>query len=121
MSELSIPERVARGAAALDERKPGWNEQIDLDVLDLNNCNNCILGQLYGHYAGAPQALKWLDPLDVAGYIAPDYGFDRRPSLFVGDADYRALAEEAADAEYDALTEEWRRVITARRSSVDAQ
>jgi len=42
-----IPANVERGAALLDERLgPDWDEQIDLNRLDLSSNCNCIVGQL---------------------------------------------------------------------------
>ena len=47
MKSLSARDRVTRGAAFLDERYPGWEKHIDPFILNINNCFNCILGQLY--------------------------------------------------------------------------
>lgn len=43
-------EAAARGARFLDERRPGWEREIDLSVLDLQSCHDCIIGQLYGNF-----------------------------------------------------------------------
>lgn len=40
-----IPGNVLRGAAFLDEHLPGWDKKIKLDMLDLGNSCNCVLGQ----------------------------------------------------------------------------
>lgn len=39
-------ENVARGAAFLDQRYPGWEDRIDLGTLTLSSCTQCVLGQL---------------------------------------------------------------------------
>lgn len=44
---MSAAERVARGAAMLDEKRPGWAAEIDLSVLELAYPCHCVLGQLY--------------------------------------------------------------------------
>lgn len=36
---------VAAGAAWLDEVSPGWEREIDLGTLKMQDCYNCILGQ----------------------------------------------------------------------------
>ena len=36
---------VATGAAWLDENFPGWEREIDLGELDIENCSLCICGQ----------------------------------------------------------------------------
>jgi hypothetical protein len=46
-------ERVRRGAEFLDGAYPGWRARISPDILDLNGCQHCILGQVYGCYWGA--------------------------------------------------------------------
>jgi len=42
--------RVADGARLLDAYMPDWASRIDLSILDLENVERCILGQLYGDY-----------------------------------------------------------------------
>lgn len=42
-----VAERVARGAAWLDEKYPQWFDKIDLSTLDLSRCTECVLGQVY--------------------------------------------------------------------------
>lgn len=42
-----VADRVARGAAWLDEKYPQWFSKIDLSILDLGNCTQCVLGQVY--------------------------------------------------------------------------
>lgn len=41
-------ERCARGAALLDARRPGWADQINTEILDINSPSRCVLGQLGG-------------------------------------------------------------------------
>lgn len=43
----NVKERVERGAAWLDVNYPGWHTKIDLSILDMGNCNMCVLGQVY--------------------------------------------------------------------------
>jgi len=80
---MSYASRVNAGAEFLDTLEPGWYDRVDLRTLDIRNTYNCILGQLFKHFAegekylldaGAPQhdeyggcvERKWLD----------DHGFD---------------------------------------------
>jgi len=64
----SVEERVAAGAALLDERKPDWFKSIDCAALEISSCNRCICGQLYGDYSTGTGALG------VAAR-ASEYGF----------------------------------------------
>jgi hypothetical protein len=101
----TIAARVARGAALLDEKLPGWADRIDLDRLDLASPCRCVLGQL------------WLDkplgdhedPFDAAmgdldlGFSEPSrFGFDRYG--------------HSNDTEYMRLDAAWRELIESRRA-----
>lgn len=48
VNETSVEQRVAAGAAWLDEHEPGWERRIDLGVLELADDCRCVLGQLSG-------------------------------------------------------------------------
>lgn len=49
----SISPRVERGAAWLDENRPGWRDAIDLRRLRLSSTHNCVLGQVFGGFGRA--------------------------------------------------------------------
>lgn len=44
--------RARKGARLLDRVRPDWYAEIDIDQLDLADWESCILGQLYGSFAG---------------------------------------------------------------------
>ncbi len=92
----TIAARVARGAALLDEKRPGWDARIDLAVLDLESCRQCVVGQLFGPEYGHDPFGWGLAVLGIP-VEAGRHGFD-------------TFGEDFAD-----LTAEWRRVVTARR------
>lgn len=57
--------RAAAGAAYLDQHRPGWAGQINLDWLDLASECDCVLGQLSNDgYQGMRRELG-LDPGDA--------------------------------------------------------
>ena len=61
---------VLKGAELLDERGPeNWREMIHLGTLSITSCQKCILGQVFGEYAGGREFLG-ISPFD-----APHYGF----------------------------------------------
>lgn len=67
------PEKAAEnGAALLDKRYPGWEAEIDLDILEMNSCDHCVLGQLYGGFEVGRQALD----LYYQSNAPITYGFD---------------------------------------------
>jgi hypothetical protein len=110
MSEIT--ERVERGAALLDEKRPGWWRDIDLDMLDVRSRCGCVIGQLGGLTKAADRGLSYQivsDRLGV-GY------YDEIPMGFEAEGTRPPYGEmELLAAEYAALTEAWRVLILARR------
>jgi hypothetical protein len=52
---LRLREKVRSGVRFLNGiLGKGWQKRIDVDKLDLSECRNCILGQLYGNYHDSP-------------------------------------------------------------------
>jgi hypothetical protein len=106
----TITERVAAGAAFLDEHDPEWwradvERAIDLDTLDLAEGDVCILGQrcplaANDQYIAYGVMLSGLQETFAVDHWAVQYGFQADDS-----------------AEYDDLTAEWRKVITGRRAA----
>src|SRR5258708_40306755 len=102
----TIAERVARGAALLDEKMPGWAEHIDLDTLNLASSCRCVLGQLHPNLEAPDDAyLDGLNHLDVSTTDDSGYGFD---------------TSDEDDDEYERLTTTWRELIEARRAATRA-
>jgi len=70
-------QRVQRGAKWLDEKRPGWAKEIDLEKLNYTMGDRCILGQLYangGHWFSAVK--NAFDVTDATGdKLAQKYGF----------------------------------------------
>lgn len=87
-------ELVKRGSALLDERRPGWVDEVDISQLNIALGAKCILGQIYGGYG---------DGLGILGILSkgPDYGF------------CRAVASLGSSS--DELTAAWRDEIAGRR------
>jgi hypothetical protein len=113
----SIAERVAAGAAVLDQYRPGWHHQIDLACLDARRDDYLdVLSQLYGDFeqgaAALYEAATGSAAADVWGLTSPtnswarDHGFDvDRPVWDVLGA-------------YAELADQWRAEI-ARRQQAD--
>lgn len=67
----SMAKKVKAGAELLDERRPGWAKEINLATLNLEECDECIQGQLYGEFQNAA-ALQQLGVADIAhGFTLP--------------------------------------------------
>lgn len=106
MSDYTVADHVAAGVAFLDGNVPGWDLRIDLGELDLNHCNKCILGQLYGDPSNDAAYLAEARELGIRGRL-DDLGFEAPDSY----------SEAGLNAAFDELTAEWARVITERRSA----
>lgn len=112
-----ITERVERGAALLDDKRPGWWQQIDLDTLDVRAKCDCVLGQV----AAAPGDFRYdryvhgLDIVRLDGWQAPHYGFDY--DVRINEEACCEENERAIIAAYAALTQAWRDLILARRAA----
>jgi hypothetical protein len=98
----TVAERVARGAAWLDEVKPGWRGRVDVAELDMTLTTDCVLGQVfatetarYGYWGGL-RMLTASQPHEFSDILARQHGF---------------LGHSDSDAEYDELRAEWARVI----------
>lgn len=100
---MTIAERVAAGAAWLDEHAPGWIGRIDVDHIRMSDCTRCILGQVYGSYWESPLIAE-ADPLDDGDDVAVPLGFQ--------------VADDEPWEGYDLLAKEWRRLILDRRGAV---
>lgn len=105
-------ELVERGARLLDEKLPGWADQIDLDTLNMREGCNCIIGQIGGRRFNL-DALGWHNDVDAAHYsnlIGPmgivgyEYGFDSSADR----DDFHVF--------YDDLQDAWKGEIVARRT-----
>ena len=96
-----LRKRVERGATLLDAEQPGWCKRIDLVTLDMGDTEQCVLGQMYGHYSDGVDALG-LGLSEYAGVYtdAAEHGFDH--------------AYFPDDGEHDRLLPLWREAIEAR-------
>lgn len=65
----TLADRVARGAAWMDEQTPDWFRQVNDDTFDVADCETCIWGQVYGGFFWKQGDLGW----DLRQ--AEDYGF----------------------------------------------
>lgn len=54
---MTMKEAVRETALKLDWDRPGWEECIDADRLNIASAKNCILGQVYGGFGKGLEAL----------------------------------------------------------------
>lgn len=99
--------RVERGAALLDEKRPGWWKNIDLGRLDISAGCDCVAGQLDGF----SEMMRGLGLLSLEAQVA--HGFEADDEA--GPRTPLSVVYDAAERDYRALTEAWRGLIRQRR------
>jgi hypothetical protein len=107
MEEAS--QRVARGAAFLDEADPGWYRRVDATTLELSSGSACVLGQLHGEYRLGLGRSRLVDPSSapLASLSPSDYGFQ---AVYGADA---ALQ----DRDYGYLNRAWQKEVRRRQAA----
>lgn len=100
-------DRVAKGAALLDEHYPGWAARIAADDLAMSLCDKCVLGQVYGDYWDGFRTIKKRMPWGL--YSTADFGFTLRDSE---QTEAKLLGEGLV--RFDRLADAWRAEIRQR-------
>lgn len=93
---------VYRGAALLDDLVSGWFMIVDINLLDMQSCEKCVLAQIFGEFnTGIITVKQLIGSHSSYSYqrIAYHCGFDL-PSEY--------------DYHFDVLTEQWRDEIKRR-------
>lgn len=62
--------RIERGMDLLDRACPGWEHGINLDALSMMDGNECVVGQLFGHYKVGKETLGISSGV-VYGFVEP--------------------------------------------------
>lgn len=132
-----VAERVARGAEWLDLHYPNWFQGIDLSVLKISSCHECVLGQVYTGVIPTAERQELLSQLiasmpnwqrktweemvergDLGGYtvLVENHrlvSFSGGLGFSIGWDNPQGEADDAA--EYAALLDAWTEVIIERR------
>ncbi len=69
----TLKSKVIKGAKILDALRSGWARKINMTNLDLEDCDECIIGQLFGEYLSKDAELLTKDALGA------DLGYDLLP------------------------------------------
>lgn len=115
MSEIDYAARVAKGAALLDEKRPGWERLIDLEILDIESGQHCVTAQLSGMQSGLQSYADGMTQLDLTAgndgtYVA--HGFNAEaPDAFESDEAPEGYEQDRA---YDTLNTLWKDLISKR-------
>jgi len=69
-----LQECVNKGAELLDEKNPGWHNEIDISSLSMNSDCHCVVGQLYNDYWDGLKELDIESPFNLR-FV---YGFNTK-------------------------------------------
>lgn len=108
-------DRVKRGAAALDIARPGWAHSVDVDILDMNQCTRCVVGQLAGTMDNYRDLFpEWRETVYRSDNpMLESHGFWMDNSTNADDED-ADVDYEQLHKDYQTLTELWRIEILER-------
>jgi hypothetical protein len=118
MSETDYAARVAKGVALLDEKRPGWERELDLGTLNIRSGEHCVTAQLSGMRRGDQSYLVGMDLLNLTegnegSYVA--HGFNAEdPQAMDDDEEYDQAKV------YDTLNSLWRDVVTERLTAAQS-
>lgn len=104
MTGIDYAARVTKGAALLDEKRPGWEREIDLTRLDVNDPEHCVTAQTIGegdYFRGKERLRLSSDESAEHGFVLTDDEYD-----------------EAGSEGYAPLTQAWRELISSRQAAV---
>lgn len=93
---VTAPPRIAKGVEYLDRNRPGWEHEIDTQLLDMHYDKYCVLGQLFGSHDA------------VVYVIFPDPSYTIDYGFHVGYDEIQGFEE---------LTTMWRDYIEQRRAT----
>jgi hypothetical protein len=108
-ADETIQARVARGVALLDEKQPGWDALVDPRHLNIEDCGDCVLGQVYRNKGDGSLTAFEAGAVDLIGM--DDYHFWNNAPALVAHGFSAGAGENDA---FDDLTDEWTRVIEGR-------
>lgn len=111
-------ERVVRGVTLLDEKRPGWFDDIPVEQLNMGYAERCVLGWLYDDYIDGVIALG-LDTVFGLVDLRGDDFHDGHPAVLHGfDFGAEEITSELGIVDYSTyaqLTRLWQKVITNRQ------
>ena len=108
-------EKVFYGAQWLDYVRPAWWVEFDLEIFELNDPLNCVIGQVLGNYS------QVFTHLDGAHEFAVEMGFvvsfNSDPAFRYIDRAGYSVSFYVFDLEYAFLENAWRDLIKSRQSA----
>ena len=112
MTNSTMRQRVAKGAAFFDERDPGWFDCINPERLNVANAMSCPVGQIYwGSFDFARTIELVLGISQTARVVSDPGGF----KLSARAAELGLCAQGNNAREYPVLTRLWQAIVRERQ------
>lgn len=92
---VNYKEKVAKGVEWLNKNHSGWKREINVSILDMNQFDLCILGQLFESYSKAEKFL--------GENFCVEHGFKYSDNAFGND---NHINNRLLDKEWEAVLEE---------------
>jgi hypothetical protein len=121
VSTIDYAARVAKGAALLDKKRPGWEREIDLNRLDIQSGSSCVTAQLSGegHWCSGMDMLG-LTAGDDGTYVTHGFNAEEDPDVYgFGDGGW-AVVRARQTAAFRTLNTLWRDLIESRLNGAPA-
>lgn len=84
--------QIQQGIAYLNEQRPGWVQRLDLDLLEMENGECCVLGQLGGDFLDALELFRLSEEESIQlGFLLDSSRYPTKQDL---SKDYSILTEE---------------------------
>lgn len=116
MSEIT--ERVASGAAWLDEQRPDWWHAVNLGRLDMTSECLCVLGQVFAQVALVSEDADGFEFDNGYDYADRELGAPMIEGGFYIRVDWNLPdAANETNLRYAELDAEWKRLIAERRAA----
>lgn len=105
MYDATREEKVAAGAMLCDMQDPWWYRKINRDLLQMQSCSLCIMGQLYGIFGEGLRILGITlgEPYGFSTNIYSSDALENRKAwkelkdLWIAQIDARIASEEAEE------------------------
>jgi hypothetical protein len=108
-------ERVRRGAAWLDQVKPGWEQMIDIRQLNLRQFESCTIGQTFGSLTS--QNLCVDRQFSIPMGFALDTPIAKFKRVLFWKRQISGYTQVQANHEYKLLTSAWIQEILRRQAA----
>lgn len=75
---------IRQGAALLDQKEPGWRDRIAPAELQMEDCDLCVLGQVFSEYERGLERLGYEATINTGAFATAGTEYPRLTREWVG-------------------------------------